>query len=185
MKDTKNQIMRAAIDVVSKKGYHPATMDEIAKEAGVAKGTLYYYFESKETIFNHMIDSGVEMIREEIMEEIKASQSPQAQLRIVTRVIMSLIFSKRNLFKVILSQLWGEDSRQVVLRSKMNDIMSFIETFIAKCVQTDIEDNDTRLLAFNYFGLMLATAAYYLTQEPICEAVTEDMIDCIIAQVLA
>ena len=46
----RNKIIMAAIKVFSKKGYHGSTMDEIAKEVGVSKATLYTYFKSKEDI---------------------------------------------------------------------------------------------------------------------------------------
>lgn len=46
----KNKIIMAAVKVFSKKGYHGSTMDEIAKEVGVSKATLYTYFKSKEDI---------------------------------------------------------------------------------------------------------------------------------------
>lgn len=46
----KTKIIEAAIKIFSKKGYHGSTMDEIAKEVGVSKATLYTYFKSKEDI---------------------------------------------------------------------------------------------------------------------------------------
>ena len=41
------QIVEAAIAVFSRLGFHKARMDDIAREAGVSKGTLYWYFESR------------------------------------------------------------------------------------------------------------------------------------------
>jgi AcrR family transcriptional regulator len=177
MNKTKSNILLAAIEVVSKKGYHPATMDEIAKEANVAKGTLYYYFDSKEAIFNDMIDSGLSMIKDEILEKIKETNDSLQQLSIVTRVIMTLVFERRNLFKIIISQLWGDDMRQIVLRKKMDDVMGFIEVYIVNCVKDGhFKAVNTRLKAFNYFGDMMTTAVYYLTLPTPIEGVTDAMI---------
>lgn len=50
----KNKIIQAAIKIFSKKGFHKSTMDEIAKEVGVSKGTLYTYFKSKEEILKEI-----------------------------------------------------------------------------------------------------------------------------------
>ncbi len=44
---TKERILDAALEVFSQKGFHTATTDEIAERAGVGKGTLYRYFETK------------------------------------------------------------------------------------------------------------------------------------------
>jgi len=51
----KERILDAALDVFSLKGFHPATMDEIAERAGVGKGTLYRYFETKEKLFAELV----------------------------------------------------------------------------------------------------------------------------------
>ncbi len=52
-------IIRAAIDVFSRKGFRLAQMEEIAKEAGVAKGTLYNYFQSKVHLFHYVLEEGM------------------------------------------------------------------------------------------------------------------------------
>jgi len=50
----RSNILQASIKVFSEKGFHGATMNEIAKEIGVSKGTLYTYFKSKEDILNEI-----------------------------------------------------------------------------------------------------------------------------------
>ncbi len=52
--DKRELILEAAARVFGEKGYHPATVEEIAKEAGVGKGTIYQYFDSKSEIFNEL-----------------------------------------------------------------------------------------------------------------------------------
>ncbi len=51
----KERILEASLEVFSQKGFHPATMDEIAEKAGVGKGTLYRYFETKEKLFAELV----------------------------------------------------------------------------------------------------------------------------------
>lgn len=46
----KNQILDAAMVVFARSGFHDARMDDIVQEAGLSKGTLYWYFKSKEEI---------------------------------------------------------------------------------------------------------------------------------------
>lgn len=50
----KELILDAAREIFAEKGYHTATSEEIAKRAGVGKGTIYQYFESKQEIFTEM-----------------------------------------------------------------------------------------------------------------------------------
>ena len=49
--------MEAALAVLTEKGYHLATIDEIAERAGVGKGTIYLYFKSKAALVAELIDT--------------------------------------------------------------------------------------------------------------------------------
>lgn len=66
MSNTKSLIFKSAIKIFSKNGYNGATMDAIATDAGVAKGTLYYHFKSKEEIFKYIIQEGMNIVKKEI-----------------------------------------------------------------------------------------------------------------------
>ena len=52
--DKRELILEAAARVFGEKGFHQATVEEIAKEAGVGKGTIYQYFDSKDEIFREL-----------------------------------------------------------------------------------------------------------------------------------
>ncbi len=58
--ETKERIINSAIAVFGEKGYHQATIAEIAEHANIGKGTLYWYFSSKEELFSGMIEQGIE-----------------------------------------------------------------------------------------------------------------------------
>lgn len=64
----KKDMLRSAAMVISKKGYHRATMDDIAAELLMTKGALYYYFTNKE----ELIFQCHEMVLGEAIEEIEA-----------------------------------------------------------------------------------------------------------------
>ncbi|MGH7002480.1 MAG: TetR/AcrR family transcriptional regulator [Alphaproteobacteria bacterium] len=49
------EILTAALDIFAERGYAAAKLDEVAARAGVSKGTLYLYFESKEELFRSMV----------------------------------------------------------------------------------------------------------------------------------
>lgn len=57
MADSKRSaILDAALQVFSEKGFHPATIDEIAERAGIGKGTVYSYFRSKTELMERLIE---------------------------------------------------------------------------------------------------------------------------------
>lgn len=53
---TRDRILEASLEVFSEKGFHLATVDDIADLAGVGKGTLYRYFKNKEALFNEVVN---------------------------------------------------------------------------------------------------------------------------------
>ena len=54
-----SEILDAALKVFAEKGYAGARMDDIARRAGVTKGTIYLYFENKETVFKTLVRDSI------------------------------------------------------------------------------------------------------------------------------
>ena len=68
-------ILVAAESVFIEKGYHSARMDDIAATAELAKGTLYYYFKSKDAIYLHLLQREARKVHEEVRRLISESSS--------------------------------------------------------------------------------------------------------------
>ena len=72
MNKTKRKIFETSLKLFSEKGYDATSIEEITATVGVAKGTLYYHFSSKEEIFNFLIEEGMKLLINSI--EIKISR---------------------------------------------------------------------------------------------------------------
>ena len=59
MDNNREKIILAARKVFALKGIHKATLGDIARETGIAKGTLYYYYQSKESLVFEVLDQGI------------------------------------------------------------------------------------------------------------------------------
>lgn len=79
----KRSIMEAALAVLAEKGYHLATIDEIAERAGVGKGTIYVYFESKAALVGELIDTVTRMHLMEMEESIARIDDAREKLLIL------------------------------------------------------------------------------------------------------
>jgi len=60
--DTRNKILSVANKLFSRFGFHKTSMDEIAKIARKAKGSLYYHFASKEELFKEVVSKEIVII---------------------------------------------------------------------------------------------------------------------------
>jgi AcrR family transcriptional regulator len=68
-------IIKAAESVFAQKGYHYARMDDIAEAAELAKGTLYYYFKSKDEIYFHLLEREMRKVHEELLRRISDTET--------------------------------------------------------------------------------------------------------------
>ncbi len=69
-------ILDAALRVLTSRGLHDGTMEEIAEEAELGKATLYYYFPSKETILSALVEMTIERHFDGIRENAQQATSP-------------------------------------------------------------------------------------------------------------
>jgi AcrR family transcriptional regulator len=78
---TRDAILDAAGTLLGRYGYHKTTMDDLAREAGVARRTLYLHFKSKDEIFLARIDRVVERLLAELRDLAETRESPEQRLR--------------------------------------------------------------------------------------------------------
>ncbi|MDH5393814.1 MAG: TetR/AcrR family transcriptional regulator [Gammaproteobacteria bacterium] len=74
------EILDAALDLFTEKGFSATRMADVAKKAGVSKGTLYLYFESKEIIFKELVKTMMSPMVDEAEVAINEFQGSSAEL---------------------------------------------------------------------------------------------------------
>src|SRR5579862_2205877 len=75
-----SEIITAARKVFAEKGYVTATVDEIAALATLAKGTIYVYFESKEQIYNAVLENDLDALRALTLEKIASANTAREKI---------------------------------------------------------------------------------------------------------
>lgn len=91
---TKEAILDAALQLFSKKGYDNTSIDELAREAGIGKGTVYSYFQTKSEIFLAFCEEQLEFVYQELAEK----SDPEAPLidQLLTLFMGEFQFVSRN-----------------------------------------------------------------------------------------
>src|SRR5713226_7792615 len=79
-------ILEAARKVFAKRGFHEATVDDIANAAGVAKGTVYLYYRSKRDVYFAALKFGIEQMYSMLVEKLRDVSTPQDKLRVLIGV---------------------------------------------------------------------------------------------------
>lgn len=108
--DKKSSIYEAAVKIFAKRGFEQASVDEIAEVAHVAKGTIYYHFESKDDIFLGLIDRGITDIVEIIRLEISKIDGAKNKLIKIIELQTDFYNKYRDFCKILLSEFWRFDT---------------------------------------------------------------------------
>lgn len=84
--DRRRVILRAAVEVFSKKGYLGCRIQDVAKEAGVAYGLVYHYFKNKDELLESVFASGWQSFLSRVQSEIGRDQDVASRVRGVVHV---------------------------------------------------------------------------------------------------
>lgn len=139
---SRNKIIDAAEKVFSKKGYYQTTMQDIADEAKVAKGTLYYHFKSKDELFVELLESGTDYITHELQKSFNKQIPLKAQIKEFIKEAIAICLKYKTFTDILFNELSSgmEDEvleRVEVLKQKYIDIFQDIldEGYYAGCVR--------------------------------------------------
>lgn len=75
-RDTRTRILEAATELFSRHGMRKTSIQDIADKSGLAKGALYYYFESKEAVFAAVLQSDMDRMWEQIQAAVESAPTP-------------------------------------------------------------------------------------------------------------
>ena len=105
--DKREAILRAAIRVFAHNGYFNSKVADIASEAGVADGTVYLYFKSKEEILHSIFDRSVEAALADGRKQLKEITDPREKLRRIAQLHLEWLGADRDLAIVFQVELRG------------------------------------------------------------------------------
>lgn len=105
--DKREAILRAAIKVFAGKGYFNSKVADIASEAGIADGTVYLYFKSKDEILHSIFDRAMEEFIAEGKAELAAIADPADRLQRIAELHLEKLGADRDLAVVFQVELRG------------------------------------------------------------------------------
>ena len=104
----REQILDAARRNFARHGLHATTVDQIARAAGVAKGTVYLYYRSKEELLKHALTEGIAGLRTETLPIITSEAPVDERLRGFLAAMIAFFDRRRDLIELYQSQLTAD-----------------------------------------------------------------------------
>lgn len=167
--DTRSKILEAAVTVFAQKGYHDTRVDDIVAESKTSKGSVYFYFPSKQDIFLGLIDTFSGLLEDRLNEAIQNEKHGIQQMNSALEVSLKLFSQYRTLAKIVLIQAVGLGSVFEGRRRAINDrFASIIKSRLDRAV-TDgsIPPQQTDLAASIWVGALNEIVIHWIyTGEP-------------------
>ncbi|MET9291742.1 TetR/AcrR family transcriptional regulator [Streptomyces sp. NPDC003077] len=170
---TRRKLFEAAVTLIAEQGFSSTTVDEIAERAGVAKGTVYYNFTSKNVLFEELLRHGIEMLATSLQEAADAvaerGGSRVDALDAMIRSGLDFIARYPALTQLYVAELWRTNRTwQSTLMGVRERAITVVEGVIREAVESEelSEEIDIPLTASALFGMVLVAALDWQSYQP-------------------
>ena len=163
----KERILEAALEIFSQKGFHPATTDEIAERAGVGKGTLYRYFETKEKLFAELVRLRLEELERRAGSVMDGQDDVLTMISKYIRVYFEFFDGNQRLFRLIVQEQLelGEDSLSAYFRKVMRAIPHLKRKVYEGTQQGILKDVDFQTVFYGTMGFAHGVIQKWLARD--------------------
>ncbi|MFE5319136.1 TetR/AcrR family transcriptional regulator [Paenibacillus sp. NPDC056579] len=161
----KDNIRTAAMEIFIERGYHDASIDDVAKRAGVSKGLMYNYYKGKEHLLAEMVQNRIDEIKE-VMQTASALSTPTEQLKFIVDGALDNVKQRHKVYRFYLHlQTQPEENQLLSKYSQMlNEAMA--EQFEVQCrMFKELGNADARLRSL-YFSSTLHGAMLMISTYP-------------------
>jgi AcrR family transcriptional regulator len=141
------EILEAARRIFARLGYGAANVEEIATEAGMAKGTLYLYFTSKEEVFAAVLGSDLESLITETIEGMSAAATFDAQLTVFLNLRLDYLRHNRDFLSIYLAEFGSRGSRSALVANTIDTLFLRGFEFMRQCLEQAIAAGEIRPVA--------------------------------------
>jgi len=172
----KNNIIKIAANLFSQKSFHDVTMDEIAEKVGVAKGTIYLYFSSKDNLYLEILEHTFGSIEALLEKEVNTASLAPEKLKNVLAIIIKFYRGNIDVLKILSRDETHliQEHHDLTEKWRLRRIELY-EKIIEKGIKEgSFKTRNTELAALILYGAVGAVMVFYdLDKSP--EAIAEEL----------
>ena len=158
----RRQLLDVALDVFAERGYHEASMDDVAEAAGVTKPVLYQHFGSKRDLYLELLRDVGTQLMDAVVDATTAAEGPRQQVEAGFVAYFEFVGKHVSAFRLLFGSGRQADDEFLAVTHRVEERMA---EAVAALITVDIDEEHRRLLANGVVGLAEATSRYWLTQE--------------------
>lgn len=164
MNKTKRKIFETSMKLFAEKGYDATSIEEITAKVGVAKGTLYYHFSSKEEIFNFLVEEGIKLLQNSIEIKTAKYKSYIDKIKAVVLIQIKIVVKYEDLIKILLSQFWGNEERNKKCKKLILEYIQQIEKIVEEGIKAkEIKQGNSKAIASEIYALICSSLVYKIS----------------------
>ena len=166
------EILAAALEVFAARGFQAARLEEVAKRAGVSKGALYLYFETKADLFRAVVTDAISPN----IERVKAVAAADLPLEQVVRMALPMLARQvvtdrriTGVVKLVIAESRNHPELATIWRETVVEpgIQLMSGLIAAAQARGEVRAGDPRLFAFGLMGPMVLSMVWRETFEPV------------------
>jgi AcrR family transcriptional regulator len=165
----RERIIEAGLKLFANESYQAVTMDRVAEAAGVAKGTLYLYFQSKEDLYLGILTDGMESMARNYQASVDSRADVKVRLRRAITLSIEFYDQRRDLLRLMMTEEPRMPEARNRLREEWRDRgVRFFNSLIEEGVQSGaFRAVDARLATFAILGSIRSVMLFYGVQRPV------------------
>ena len=158
----KAQIMESALELFANEGYYPTSISKIAKKAGISKGLLYNYFQSKEELIREIIDKGIQDLAT-TFDQDRDGILTEMEFQYMINTIFEILQGNIRYWKLYFSLIMQASVHQLVHEGFANMVPRLVTTQIRYFEKKGIQDPVSEAI---FFAAVLDGIAFNYAIDP-------------------
>ncbi len=177
----KAQILEAARSLLVEKGYGELLLDEVARRAGVAKGTLYLHFSDKREIFSAVMEGILEGLEVRVREVAARDGDPMGKLEMAVSQVLEYVDDNKDFF--LLMGPVSPRHRLLGLKKGFERYLSALESVIAPAVKAGFlrahEAGNGAMVIIAFSRMFMMRKVFHERSEPL-KSCTKELLDLLL-----
>ena len=185
---TRDEILEAAVQNFSQKGFHATSMQDIAQSVNLRKASLYHHVSSKQEILVDLLDQALDILINQLQDVLDSSLPPDEKLRLAINRYLTTLFRNRNRASVLLMEHRSLEpeyqSRHIPRRDKFERLWRVM--IIDGSAQGIFICRDPALVTRALLGMLNWTITWYKPGGPLsADQISNDIADLVLNGLLA
>ena len=172
----KNNIIKIAAKLFSQKSFHDVTMDEIAEKVGVAKGTIYLYFSSKDNLYLEILEHTFGSIEALLEKEVNTASLAPEKLKKVLAIVIKFYRENIDVLKILSRDETHliQEHHDLTEKWRLRRIELYKKIINKGIKEGSFKTGNTELAALVLYGAVGAVMVFYdLEKSP--EAIADEL----------